>query len=76
MQYSRRISVDLDSLLKVRSTGVSVGTKPAEWQDAVEMGAHAERRIAVDVDRLLNVCASGVAVGFKPAPLHAEEPGR
>jgi hypothetical protein len=65
MQYARRISVDLDSLLKVSSTGVSVGTKPSE------------RRIHVDTETLLKVSSTGVAVGNKPQkPLPAGEPAR
>jgi len=54
MQEARRISVDLDTLLKVSSTGVSVGLKPAG------------PRIAVDHDALLKVSSTGVAVGTKP----------
>ncbi len=65
MQDARRISVDLDTLLKVSSTGVSVGLKPAE------------RRIAVDHDTLLKVNSTGVSVGTKPSkPLSAGESAR
>jgi hypothetical protein len=55
MQNARRISVNPDTLLKVSSTGVSVGAKPTE------------RQIPVDVDALLKVKSTGVAVGTKPA---------
>ncbi len=48
MQHDRRISIDLDRLLKVRSTGVSVGTKPTEKQDGAVHAAEAKRHTAVD----------------------------
>lgn len=66
MQDARRISVDLDALLKVSSTGVSVGTKPSEPMAEADADPQSGRRIAVDVDALLKVNSTGVAVGTKP----------
>lgn len=64
MQDAPRISVDLKGLLKVGSTGVSVGLKPSEKTHNDEVS----RRIAVDLDTLLKVSSIGVAVGTKPGP--------
>ncbi|HHZ10783.1 MAG TPA: hypothetical protein GX405_18600 [Rhizobiales bacterium] len=55
MQDARRISVNPEILLKVSSTGVSVGVKPAD------------KRIPIDVEELLTVSSTGVSVGIKPA---------
>lgn len=55
MQDARRISVNPEILLKVSSTGVSVGVKPGD------------KRIPIDVEELLTVSSTGVSVGIKPA---------